>query len=173
MSAAPQDPRPETPDSRLVGFDTVAILARWLVGGLFLYMGLEKALHPVEFLKLVRQYELVTSPVLLNSIAALLPWFEAFCGLLLLAGVAVRGSALMLLGMLVPFTILVVKRALAIHAAQGVPFCAVEFDCGCGAGEVLICSKLMENCALVFLSCWLQLGRGQKLCMRYGLLKSE
>ena len=154
-------------------FDTVAVLARWLLGGLFLYMGLEKALHPVEFLKLVRQYEMVTSPVLLNSIAALLPWFEAFCGSLLLAGVAVRGAALMLVGMLVPFTILVAKRALALQATQGLPFCAIEFDCGCGAGEVLICSKLLENGALIFLAGWLQWGRGQKLCARYGLLKSE
>ena len=36
-------------------------------------------------------------PVLLNSIAAALPWFEVVCGGLLLAGVAVRGSALILM----------------------------------------------------------------------------
>ena len=154
-------------------FDTVAVLARWLMGGLFVYMGLEKALDPVEFLKLVRQYEMVTHSWLLNSIAALLPWFEVFCGLLLLAGVAVRGAALLLLGMLVPFTLLVLKRALALQATQGIPFCAVEFDCGCGAGSVLICSKLLENCALIFLACWLQNGRGQKFCARYGLMKSR
>jgi uncharacterized membrane protein YphA (DoxX/SURF4 family) len=153
-------------------FETLAVLARWLLGGLFLYMGLSKALHPVEFLKLVRQYELVTNPVLLNSIGALLPWFEAFCGLLLLAGVAVRGSALMILGMLVPFTFVVFKRALAVHATQGTPFCAVEFDCGCGGGSVLICTKLVENCALIFVAGWLQTGRGQRLCARYGLIKS-
>ncbi|MEO8120922.1 MAG: hypothetical protein ABI606_16575, partial [Rhodoferax sp.] len=118
----------------------------------------------------VRQYEMVSSPLLLSAIAAGLPWFEAFCGLLLLAGVAVRGSALMLLAMLVPFTLLVARRALAIHAAQGTPFCAIEFDCGCGAGEVLICSKLLENCALIFLAAWLQTGRGRKLCARYALM---
>ena len=187
MNASSQNPRPKTQESTLaafeprrvttgpkpVGSETVAVLARWLLGGLFLYMGLNKALHPVEFLKLVRQYEMVTQPELLNSIAALLPWFEAFCGLLLLAGVAVRGSALMLLGMLVPFTLLVLRRALAIHAVQGTPFCAVEFDCGCGAGEVLICTKLLENCALSFLSGWLLTGRGRKLCLRYGLRQSE
>ena len=78
----------------------VAVLTRWLLGILFLYMGLNKALHPVEFLKLVRQYELVQDPLLLNSIAAALPWFEVFCGLLLVAGVGVRGSALMLVLML-------------------------------------------------------------------------
>ena len=80
-------------------------------------MGLNKALpHPEYFLKLVRQYDMVTSPLLLNSIGAALPWFEVFCGLLLLFGVAVRGSALMLVAMLVPFTLIVLKRALAIAA---------------------------------------------------------
>jgi hypothetical protein len=86
--------------------------------------------------------------------------------------VAVRGAALMLLTMLVPFTLLVLRRALAIHATQGTPFCAISFDCGCGAGEVVICTKLLENSALTFLSGWLQTGRGRKLCLRYGLLKS-
>ncbi len=154
--------------------DYAAVMARWLLGILFVYMGLNKALHPVEFLKLVRQYEMVTSPLLLNSIAAALPWFEVFCGLLLLAGVAVRGSALMLVIMLVPFTALVLKRALAIQAAKAILFCAVKFDCGCGAGEVFICPKLAENCALILLSLWLVLrGQGRRLCARYDLVKSE
>src|SRR5208283_151190 len=87
--------------------DILTVLARWLLGAAFLYLGLNKALHPVEFLKLLRQYELVHSSLPLNSIAAALPWFEVFCGLLLLTGVAVRGTAVMLILMLVPFTILV------------------------------------------------------------------
>ena len=75
--------------------DAAAVLARWWLGCVFIYMGLNKALpHPEYFLKLVRQYDMVTSPLLLNSIGAALPWFEVFCGLLLLVGVAVRGSAL-------------------------------------------------------------------------------
>src|SRR5437773_12324453 len=84
--------------------DVVAVLARWFLGGTFIYMGLVKALNPKEFLELVHQYQMVSAPFVLNSIAAALPWFEVFCGLLLLVGVAVRGTALMLLLMLVPFT---------------------------------------------------------------------
>jgi uncharacterized membrane protein YphA (DoxX/SURF4 family) len=154
-------------------FEVASLLARWLVGALFLYMGLQKVLHPVEFLKLVRQYELVQSPLLLNSIAAALPWFEVFCGLLLLAGIAVRGAALMSLLMLVPFTLVVLDRALAIQAAKAIPFCAVKFDCGCGMGEVVICHKLIENGVLLLLSVWLLAGCGRRLCMRYGLVKSS
>jgi len=158
---------------RRSALDLAAVLARWLLGAVFLYMGLNKALHPVEFLKLVRQYELVQSPLLLNSIAVTLPWFEVFCGLLLLAGVAVRGAALMLAMMLVPFTLVVLNRALVIQSASAIPFCAVKFDCGCGTGEVFICRKLIENGILTLLSVWLLTGRGRRLCARYGLIKPE
>jgi uncharacterized membrane protein YphA (DoxX/SURF4 family) len=148
---------------RQVALRIAGLLARWLLGILFIYMGLNKALHPVEFLKLVRQYEMVGNPIMLNAIAAALPWFEVFCGLLLLAGIAVRGSALMLAGMLVPFTLLVFKRALAISASQHIPFTMVKFDCGCGTGEVFIWKKMIENLVLFLLSCWLVAGAGRKL----------
>jgi uncharacterized membrane protein YphA (DoxX/SURF4 family) len=150
--------------------DIFAVLARWLLGAVFLYMGLNKALHPVEFLKMVRQYDLVQSSLLLNSIAAILPWFEVFCGLLLLAGVAVRGTAVMLIVMLVPFTGLVFRRALAIQSALAIPFCAVKFDCGCGTGEVFICRKLLENFLFIVFSGWLLAGYGRKLCVRHTLM---
>ncbi len=156
----------------LTGFarDTAAVLARWWLGCFFIYMGLSKALpHPEYFLKLVRQYDMVSNPFLLNSIGAALPWFEVYCGVLLVAGVAVRGSALTLAVMLVPFTLLVLKRALAIAAVSGMPFCAVKFDCGCGAGEVFICHKLVENTVLLLLAAWLLTGRGRQLCLRFSL----
>jgi uncharacterized membrane protein YphA (DoxX/SURF4 family) len=150
-------------------FDFAAVGIRWLLGLLFLYMGLHKALEPEVFLKLVRQYETVSNPYFLNAVAAGLPWFEVFCGLLLLAGVAVRGTALMLILMLVPFTAIVLKRALAISAAQGILFCAVKFDCGCGTGEVLICRKLLENSLLLVLSVCLVAGAGRRWAVRYSL----
>ena len=149
---------------------TGLVLARWILGALFLYMGLSKALHPVDFLKLIRQYDLVQSHTLLNLIAATLPWFEALCGLLLLTGVAVRGSALLLVAMLVPFTIIVARRALAMHATGTIPFCAIKFDCGCGAGEVFICRKLAENTLLTLLAAALIFARHGKLYLRHSLL---
>jgi len=152
--------------------DTFSVVSRWLLGALFIYMGLSKALHPEEFLKLVRQYEMVNNPILLTSIAAALPWFEIFCGLLLVAGIAVRGSALMLLVMLIPFSIIVLKHALDLASAQGLPLCAIKFDCGCGTGEVFACHKLAQNCALIFLSGWLWMGSGRKFCLRFTLIQS-
>ena len=156
-----------TPPSKLP--DWLTVPARWFLGGLFIYMGLSKALNPVGFLKLVHQYNLTDAPVLLNFIAATLPWFEVLCGLLLLTGIAVRGAALVVLLMLVPFTIVVLRRALAIHSAQAIAFCAIKFDCGCGNGEVWICQKLKENSLLILLSVWLLAGYGKALCLRYRL----
>lgn len=148
------------------------VLARCCLGALFIYVGLNKALHPVDFLKLLRQYDLTQTPLLLNSIAAGLPWFEVFCGLLLLLGVAVRGTALTLLLLLAPFTALVLHRALALHSALGIPFCAVKFDCGCGEGEVVICRKIAENVLLMLLAGWLLAGRGRRFCLRFCLTES-
>jgi uncharacterized membrane protein YphA (DoxX/SURF4 family) len=156
------------------GLGAAAVLGRWWLGALFIYMGLNKALpNPEQFLKLVRQYDLVTNSYLLNAIGAALPWFEVYCGVLLLIGVGVRGSALMMVAMLVPFTLIVLKKALTLAAAKGIAFCAVKFDCGCGAGEVFICHKLVENSVLLLLSGWLMTGCGQELCLRFGLWREK
>ena len=158
---------------RLLYHDMVAFVARWILGGVFVYQGLSKAVHPVDFLKILREYHIVESHIVLNLIAAALPWFEILCGLLLLSGIAVRGSALLLIGMLVPFTLGVLTRALAIQQASAVPFCAVRFDCGCGAGEVIICHKLLENGFLILLSTLLLVGRDHPWCLRSDLIKSR
>jgi uncharacterized membrane protein YphA (DoxX/SURF4 family) len=149
----------------------VGFLCRWVLGAVFIYMGLSKALHPEDFLNLIRQYELTSNPIILNSIAAALPWFEAICGLLLVAGIAVRGTALVSVLLLVPFTIVIVKRALALSAMKGVPFTSIKFDCGCGAGEVVIWHKLIENSLLVLLAMWLVAGHGRNWSVRYCLFR--
>jgi uncharacterized membrane protein YphA (DoxX/SURF4 family) len=144
---------------------------RWLVGGYFLYSGLAKALEPAEFLKLLRLYELTSEPLALNLVAAALPWFELYCGLLLVLGVAVRGTALVALLLLVPFTVVVLDHALGIHTATGLAFCAIRFDCGCGTGEVAICRKLAENGMLMAMATALVIGRRSRLAICHRLLR--
>jgi uncharacterized membrane protein YphA (DoxX/SURF4 family) len=141
------------------------VALRWVLGGLFLYMGLHKAMDPEGFLKLLRQYELVQTPLLLNLIAMGLPWFEAFCGLLLLLGVAVRGTAAVLVAMLVPFTLIVLQHALKLQAAGDLAFCAIKFDCGCGSGEVFVCAKLVENVLLTACGLFLVFRRQHRLAL--------
>jgi uncharacterized membrane protein YphA (DoxX/SURF4 family) len=169
MNALGPTPAVQAPSVRSLWPDRAGTLMRWILGALFVYMGWTKAVHPELFLKLLRQYDLTSQSLLLNLIAATLPWFEVVCGVLLLAGVAVRGTALLVILMLVPFTVVVFERALAVADLQHIAFCAVSFDCGCGNGEVLICRKLVENAALVFLAGWLVAGFGRPLAAWFAL----
>ena len=153
--------------------EAAGLLARWLLGGSFIYLGLVKAMDPGDFLKLIRQYHLTQSPPALDCLAALLPWFEVACGVLLVAGVAVRGAALVSLLLLIPFTVVVWHRALELQAIKAIPLCMVKFDCGCGHGEEFFCRKLTENLVWMGLGVWLLAGAGRKCCLRYELKKSD
>jgi uncharacterized membrane protein YphA (DoxX/SURF4 family) len=150
------------------GWDSKSVLelvARAILSLTFAYLGAMKAADPIGFLKLVRQFEMIQSPMALNFVAAVLPWFEVFCGLLLLAGIGRRGTALLMLAMLLSFTTAVALRAFEIHRAGGQAFCAIRFDCGCGAGNILICAKLVENTALAFLAVAVLMTRSQRYCL--------
>jgi putative oxidoreductase len=129
----------------------VAGAARITMGGWFVYGGLAKALQPVAFLKVLHEYSLPLPFAVLNAIAAWLPWFEIFCGLLLVSGRALRATTAVWLGLLIPFTFLILRRALAIRTATEVALCSIRFDCGCGTGEQAVCLKLAENTVLTLL----------------------
>ena len=122
---------------------------------------------PIDFIKLIREYEIVPDSqyVLLNIIAGVLPWFEVACGILLIAGVALRGTALIFLIMLAGFTIMVALRAISIYQTGGISFCDIEFNCGCGAGVVRICRKLPENTFLLLLSLVVLLSHSRRFCL--------
>ena len=134
-------------------------VARWVLGICFVYLGLNKAWNPTDFLKAVHQYGWVDQTLFLTWIAALLPWLEVFCRLLLLVGFWVRGAAFVVFGMLVFFSGIILHRALRIHETTGIDFCEIRFDCGCGNGAVLVCRKLVENALLTALSLALVLSR--------------
>ena len=134
-------------------------VGRFLLGGFLIYMGAVKAIEPVNFLKLLREYQFLASPWPLNAVAALLPWLEICCGFFLLLNAAVRGTAMIVTLMFLTFSAAILHRALALQAEFSLPFCAVSFDCGCGAGEVFVCTKLMENAAWFLLALWLFFSR--------------
>ena len=80
--------RPRTHDDDAISRDQrrtpqriAALLARWLLGGLFIYLGLSKVFHRAEFLTFVQQQLMVTNPVLSGLIAATAPWLEVLYGL--------------------------------------------------------------------------------------------
>lgn len=131
------------------------IVARLIVGGVFIWLAIGKIEKPIEFLKVIREYHVIPPSlfVLHNLTAVALPWIEIFAGVCLVLGLWLRGSALLLLLLLLFFTIAIARRALGVYQAGGIPFCGIKFDCGCGGGtEIYICDKLRENVALIGLA---------------------
>lgn len=192
MMVAQQSPQPAVPARRKGG--TFFVLTRLILGLVFIWMGLsktglvnmgvkeaglwdngvvQKALglvdlsDPIDFLKLTNEYKIIPQemPVLLNFTAGVLPWLEIWCGVTIILGVGVRGTAFILFVLLSFFTWMVTERALDIQQAQGVPFCSIEFDCGCGAGVVNICRKLIENGLLWLFTLYLMISRSRRLCL--------
>jgi len=75
--------------------------------------------------------------------------------------------------MLIPLTWMITHRALGIHEAGSISFCAIRFDRGCGAGEVNVCGKLLENGFLVLLAATLLVIRSDKWALRRDLARSR
>jgi uncharacterized membrane protein YphA (DoxX/SURF4 family) len=133
-------------------------IVRLFLGGHFVYMGVNKIIGSIEFLKQINLYEMLPSdpPHFLNATAIVLPWMEVLCGMALILGVWIRGGATQIAILLCVFTPAIFLRALAIHNADGTPFLDIEFDCGCGGGPVIIWKKLLSNTGL-FLLAWFAL----------------
>lgn len=143
------------------------LLARLGLGYMFIWMGLNKVGHPMEFLKQIHLYEMLPeSPGLyMNATAIVLPWLEIICGLALILGVYLRGAALTIALMLAVFTPAILMRALAIQTAEGTPFFEIAFDCGCGSGVVITWKKLAENSGLFLAALIPLLSRSRFLCL--------
>jgi uncharacterized membrane protein YphA (DoxX/SURF4 family) len=143
------------------------LLARLGVGATFLVLGANKLADPVAFLKAVREYDMFPpgTPWLLNATAAALPAAEVACGALLLAGVAVRGTALFLLGLLAAFSLAIHARAAELAAAGAQPLCSIVFDCGCGKGLQNACSALAQNAVLLLLCVVALASRSRRWCL--------
>jgi uncharacterized membrane protein YphA (DoxX/SURF4 family) len=97
------------------------LLLRLVLGGFFVYASLDKIWSPAAFAKIVYQWQVV-GPVPSNIVAVTLPWVELLAGLLLVAGVWKRESALLIALMLTFFLV-----AAGSVMARGID---VE-NCGC------------------------------------------
>jgi len=162
--------RPESLLARADRSGWPLLLARLALGVMFVWMGVAKILDPVEFLKLMRQYHaLPESPAYyMNTVAVVLPWIETVCGATLLLGVAVRGAGIVSAVMLVFFTPMIFMRGLELYDGGGgefATFCAVNFDCGCGAGAVFVCNKTAENCGLLLAALVAVASRSRRFCL--------
>lgn len=141
------------------------LVARLVLGGVYVWFGWNKVVEPVAFLKALRDYDLlpVAPPQALNLTVVVLPWIEILCGGLLLVGAWLRAAGALLLGLTAVFTVALTLRAGELAEAAGLGLCAVRFDCGCGVGEVWFCPKLAENVGLLALAVVAVVSRSRRL----------
>jgi putative oxidoreductase len=98
----------------------LTLLARLLIGVIFVYASVYKIWAPTEFAVSIRNYMII--PVAWsNIIAVALPWIELGAGALLILGIFTRPAALLITGMLVVFLG-------AIIYAYSI---GLDIDCGC------------------------------------------
>lgn len=95
-------------------------VCRLLLGGVFIYTGLPKLLHPAEFARLAAGYRII-HPELVNLFGITMPWVEAIAGAFLVIGILPRSSALVIAGLLAMFI-----GAAFLALARG-----LEISCGC------------------------------------------
>lgn len=71
------------------------LVARLVLGGIFVYASLEKIADPAVFAEAISNYRLVP-PSMVGFVAAILPWLEALGGLFVLLGFMSGGASLVL-----------------------------------------------------------------------------
>ncbi|ADI83358.1 DoxX family membrane protein [Geobacter sulfurreducens] len=95
-------------------------LLRVALGAVFLYAAVIKIANPPAFAGNVAAYQLL--PYAGNYlVAAILPWIEAICGLLLVTGWRARSAAALVAVMNILFIVLLISTV-----ARG-----LDIDCGC------------------------------------------
>lgn len=96
------------------------LLARLIIGSLFIYASIYKVLNPGDFATSIRNYMLL--PVgWTNVVAITLPWVELGSGIFLLLGILIRPSAFLTTTMLAGFLVGLVYAY----------WIGLDIDCGC------------------------------------------
>ena len=127
------------------GHSYVGLVLRVYLASVFLFACVHKIISPEDFAVDIATYQILPT-VLINPMALVLPFIEAFAGVLLFIGFYTRGASLLICGMMTIFT-----AAVSIALAHG-----LDMSCGCfaskGAAEDPISWK-----TIVRDTCWLVL----------------
>src|SRR6266480_316153 len=95
-------------------------IAEFIVGGIFIYAGVIKALDPIRFASDIDNYKILPWAVSVR-LAFYLPWLEILCGLALIARRLYLGALSILTALLVIFIV-----ASIVAKARG-----LDITCGC------------------------------------------
>ncbi len=130
-------------------WDTIGLLARLLVGIVWIVAGYLKAADPNQTILAVRAYQLLPE-VLVWPVAAVLPYLEIAAGLLLIIGLATRLASVLSILMYIAFLIGIISAA-----ARG-----LSIDCGCfGSGgqtdDPAYTAEILRDFGLLIVSVYL------------------
>ncbi len=96
------------------------LLARFILGAVFIYASLDKIADPVAFSTNIDNYHI--SPIAINNLAALiLPWVELIIGLSLITGVFLDGASILTIGLLAFFIFIITQAYMR----------GINLHCGC------------------------------------------
>ena len=96
------------------------LLARFILGAVFIYASLDKIADPVTFSTNIDNYHI--SPIAINNLAALiLPWVELIIGLSLITGVFLDGASILTIGLLAFFIFIITQAYMR----------GISLECGC------------------------------------------
>ncbi|MFZ1948216.1 MAG: MauE/DoxX family redox-associated membrane protein [bacterium] len=111
---------------------------RLVIGGVFIWASVYKIAEPGEFAKSIYNYRMMPDAAI-NLMAIVMPWLELVCGVLLIIGPGLRGSALLIGLMLLVFIV-----AISTAIARG-----LDIDCGCfrvgDGGRIVGLKTLVED----------------------------
>jgi len=96
------------------------LIARLVLGGVFLVAAIDKIAVPEAFAKSINNYHIVPTN-LVNFSALLLPWLELLCSIFLIVGVRVKAAAFLTSGMLIVFIVAIISAMIR----------GLDINCGC------------------------------------------
>ena len=122
----------------------LSLIARIIVGTVFVVVGVTKIAEPKLFANEIGNYQMLPD-LFVNFSAIILPWVELVIGVLLILGIKLKESSLLSTILLLLFTI-----AVAIAWARG-----LNINCGCFSTiheEKVGYSKILQNLGLISLT---------------------
>lgn len=102
----------------------IRIVARLILGSIFIYASYHKIMDPDKFAEIVYGYDLFPNETI-NLIAIVIPFIELTSGIALIIGFYIRPAATIIVGMLAAFVI-----AISVNIIRG-----HEFNCGCFSSD--------------------------------------
>lgn len=141
---------------RFLASDAVAMIARLVLGLVFVIASADKLHDPAPFAASIANYRIMP-PTAGLLVATVLPWIEVMCGLALIFGIALRGSSLLLASLLVVFTAAVISGLLR----------GLDISCGCftqdPSASKIGWQKVGENTGLLLLAVLLFFSTSRRL----------